>query len=176
MTFSPRVFKNYKIFQVHFKSVQEDLSLFTNFTRLATKIQDLVHFQSFNFQQLDMISQGKVSRGVSYSPKVSTAAPSMPKNITEGGASSSKWSRVRNAFLNKDESLTLEESMSMPSSPTQKTSSFFADTADLEQPKVKVDEKESSGSRSSGDWHNIHGEIQSNYHQLQRQLSQEFQM
>ena len=125
MTFSPRVFKNYKIFQVHFKSVQEDFSLFKNFTRLATKIQDLVHFQSFNFQQLDMISQGKVSRGVSYSPKVSTAAPSMPKNITEGGASSSKWSRVRNAFLNKDESLTLEESMSMPSSPTQKTSSFF---------------------------------------------------
>ena len=129
-----------------------------------------------------MISQGKVSRGVSYSPKVSTtataAAISMAKNtnITEA-SSSSKWSRVRNAFLSKDESLTMEESMSMPSSPTQKTSSFFADTADLEQqPKVKVDEKESSGSRSSGDWHNIHGEIQSNYHQLQRQLSQEFQM
>ena len=129
-----------------------------------------------------MISQGKVSRGVSYSPKVSTtataAATSMAKNtnITEA-SSSSKWSRVRNAFLSKDESLTMEESMSMPSSPTQKTSSFFADTADLEQqPKVKVDEKESSGSRSSGDWHNIHGEIQSNYHQLQRQLSQEFQM
>ena len=129
-----------------------------------------------------MISQGKVSRGVSYSPKVSTAAAagttSMPKNtsVTEA-SSSSKWSRVRNAFLSKDESLTMEESMSMPSSPTQKTSSFFADTADLEQqPKVKVDEKESSGSRSSGDWHNIHGEIQSNYHQLQRQLSQEFQM
>ena len=129
-----------------------------------------------------MISQGKVSRGVSYSPKVSTAAAaaatSMAKNtnITEA-SSSSKWSRVRNAFLSKDESLTMEESMSMPSSPTQKTSSFFADTADLEQqPKVKVDEKESSGSRSSGDWHNIHGEIQSNYHQLQRQLSQEFQM
>ena len=118
-----------------------------------------------------MISQGKVSRGVSYSPKVSTtataAATSMAKNtnITEA-SSSSKWSRVRNAFLSKDESLTMEESMSMPSSPTQKTSSFFADTADLEQqPKVKVDEKESSGSRSSGDWHNIHGEIQSNYHQ-----------
>ena len=115
-----------------------------------------------------MISQGKVSRGVSYSPKVSTSSA---KN-TNVGEPSSKWSRVRNAFLSKDETLTLEESMSMPSSPTQKSTGFF--TEDLE-PKVKVDEKESSGSRSSGDWHNIHGEIQSNYHQLQRQLSQEFQ-
>ncbi len=35
-------------------------------------------------------------------------------------------------------------------------------------------EKESSGSRSSGDWHNIQGEIQQSYNQLQRQLSQEF--
>ena len=121
------------------------------------------------FQQLDMINQGKVSRGVSYSPKVSTSAKA------SANIENSKWSRVRNAFLSKDETLTLEESMSMPSSPTQK-STFFTE----EETKVKVggvgDEKDSSGSRSSGDWHNIHGEIQSNYHQLQRQLSQEFQM
>ena len=32
-----------------------------------------------------------------------------------------------------------------------------------------------SGSRSSGDWQGIHGEIQQSYQQLQRQLSQEFQ-
>ena len=34
---------------------------------------------------------------------------------------------------------------------------------------------ESSESRSSGDWHNIQGEIQQSYQQLQRQLSLEFE-
>ena len=44
------------------------------------------------------------------------------------------------------------------------------------QNEVKEESKvDLSGSRSSGDWQGIHGEIQQSYQQLQRQLSQEFQ-
>ena len=88
---------------------------------------------------MDMLNQGKVSRGVSYSPKISTTSVKPSTNIEN-----SKWSRVRNAFLSKDESITLEESMSMPSSPTRKSATFFTDE-DTKPPIKTGDEKDSSG-------------------------------
>ena len=108
--------------------------------------------------------------GVSYSPKVSVGAKSMVEKPSP--EVHSKWNRVRNALLHKSDSLNLEESslasMSMPSSPVRNSALFFAD----DEPPTK---DSSAGSRSSGDWFGIQGEIQQSYHQLQRQLSQEFQ-
>ena len=79
---------------------------------------------------MEILNQGKVSRGVSYSPKISVATKS--STCVEG----SKWSRVRNAFLNKDDALevNLEEttSMSMPSSPVRNSAMFFTE----DEPKV----------------------------------------
>ena len=63
-----------------------------------------------------MLNQGKVARGVSYSPKISVGAKTLPEKPSP--EASSKWSRVRNAFLNRSDSLYLEDnslaSMSVP--------------------------------------------------------------
>ncbi len=123
-----------------------------------------------------MLNQGKVSRGVSYSPKVSASGkPTGPQDKIGHVDNSSKWSRVRNALLHKADSLNLEESMSMPSSPVRNLNTFFVDDI-IEPGGSKPLEKDSSaGSRSSGDWIGVQSEIQHSYYQLQRQLSQEFQ-
>ena len=74
-----------------------------------------------------MLNQGKVARGVSYSPKISVGAKNLPEKPSP--ECSSKWSRVRNAFLNRSDSLYLEEntlaSMSMPNSPVVRNSAIF---------------------------------------------------
>lgn len=130
-----------------------------------------------------MLNQGKVARGVSYSPKISVgstskpaAPPPPPPHEKPSPEVGSKWSRVKSALLHKSESLYLEDSlasMSMPSSPVRNSAIFFTED---DQPKPLNNEKDSSaGSRSSGDWFGVQGEIQQSYHQLQRQLSQEFQ-
>ena len=78
------------------------------------------------FKQLEVLNQGKVPRGVSYSPKISSAGTKSSTSV-EG----SKWSRVRNAFLSKDETVHLMQeettSMSMPNSPVRNSAIFFAE-------------------------------------------------
>ena len=55
-----------------------------------------------------MINQGKISRGISYSPKISVGAKTLPEKPSP--EASSKWSRVRNAFLNnRSDSMYLED-------------------------------------------------------------------
>jgi hypothetical protein len=86
-------------------------------------------------KQLDLLTgQAKIERGVSYcSPKTSTTTASVaklgdlqkPTSLGEG----SKWSRVRNAFLSREESFVDEAnslaSMSLPSSPIRNSAMFF---------------------------------------------------
>ena len=101
-----------------------------------------------------MLNQGKVSRGVSYSPKISVGAKTLPEKPSP--EASSKWSRVRNAFLNRSDSLYLEEnslaSMSVPNSPVVRNSAtFFAEDEEEEESTLQIlskDEKDLAGSRS----------------------------
>ena len=86
-------------------------------------------FEVPNAKQMEMLSQRKIARGASYSPKASVSG----KISTD---SSSKWSKVRNAFLTREE-IQFEENqpnnnssttISSPSSPVVRNSaSFFAE-------------------------------------------------
>ena len=86
-------------------------------------------FEVPNAKQMEMLSQRKIARGASYSPKASVSG----KISTD---SSSKWSKVRNAFLTREE-IQFEETqpnnnssttISSPSSPVVRNSaSFFAE-------------------------------------------------
>ena len=86
-------------------------------------------FEVPNAKQMEMLSQRKIARGASYSPKASVSGKI-------SADSSSKWSKVRNAFLTREE-IQFEETqpnnnssttISSPSSPVVRNSApFFAE-------------------------------------------------
>ena len=91
-------------------------------------------FEVPSSSQAELLNQRKIARGASYSPKTSVSSK-ISQNVTPNPEPTSKWSRVRNALLSREDvnlpSLDDNSNVSSPVSPQRTSGLFFADEESL---------------------------------------------